>query len=114
MKRLFGCLIIVLAFVTVFCGPYSYAECSDKTLHCMKDRGSKNSAGKVSMGQCFYFPLGCDDCKHTNYAKYANECNEKYASDCKGKCWTCYPADGSSFSGELTCYDTDGQVHNIP
>jgi hypothetical protein len=65
-------------------------------------------------GICFYVPFGCDDCKHTKYAKYANECNEQYASKCEGKCWACYPADGSSFSGELTCYDTDGKGHHVP
>jgi hypothetical protein len=114
VKKIFGCVMIALALVIVFCGSYAYADCKDKTLRCIKDRGTKSSAGKVSMGQCFYLPLGCDDCKHTHYAKYANECNEQYASECKGNCWACYPADGSSFDGELTCYDTNGKAHNVP
>lgn len=113
VRRLLGCLVMALAFVTVFYGPDAYADCKDKTLHCIRDRGTKNSAGNVSMGQCFNIVLGCTDCKHTHYAKYANECNDKY-SDCQDKCWACYPADGSSFSGELTCYDADGKAHNVP
>jgi len=114
VKRSWGWFILVLVVAAVFCAPIAYADCSDKTLRCIKDRGTKSSAGKVSMGQCFNVLLGCTDCKHTHYAKYDNECNAEYAEACEGKCWACYPADGSSFSGELTCYDADGKAHNVP
>ncbi len=114
VKRSLGGLILALVFVVGFCGTDAYADCADKTLRCIKDRGTKSSAGEVKMGQCFNILLGCTDCKHTHYGKYATECNETYASACEGQCWACYPADGSSFSGELTCYDTVGKAHNIP
>lgn len=117
MKRLFGCLILALAFVTVCCGSYVYAyeksHCSDTTLRCMKNKGSGKEAGKVNMGQCFCafcFPPGCNDCPNTDYGKYATECNDKFSTECEDNCYACSIVSGGE--GALNCYDKDGHVHN--
>ncbi len=118
MKRLFLYLVAAI-FTAVFCVSLAFAQenelqkshCSDKTLYCVKDKGRGSSVGHVNMGQCwYYFPPGCDDCKGTNYAKYAIECDEKYASECKNGCWAC-DTKYSGGSGLKNCYDRDGNGH---
>ena len=107
-------LILIFNVLIAFCGSSAYADCGDKTLRCINNKGYGKETGQVKMGQCLALPLmQCDDCKHTKYEKYARECNENNVSECKGNCYACYPADGSSFSGQLTCYDSDGRGHAI-
>jgi hypothetical protein len=98
-----------------YVGALTYASavgkphCSDKTLRCMKNKGTGSKAGEVMMGQCWYwFPPGCDDCPHTNYAKYTAECNENFAAECKDNCYAC-DTKYSGGSGLLTCYDHNGK-----
>jgi hypothetical protein len=106
--------MLTFTVIVVTCSSYAYADCGSKTLLCVENKGLGKEAGKVKMGQCFELTLlKCDDCPHTNYGKYARECNESYGSQCKEHCYVCSPADGSSFSGELTCYDSEGKGHTI-
>ena len=118
MNRLSFYLIAVV-FMAVFCGSSAFAQenppgkshCSDKTLYCVKDKGRGESVGHVKMGQCWYwFPPGCADCEGADYAKYAIECNERYASECKDGCWAC-DTEHSGGSGLKECYDRDGHGH---
>lgn len=120
MKRMFTCLVAAV-FIFIIWGSFACAEdevagkrhCSDKTLQCVKDQGKGKSAGHVKMGQCWYwFPPGCDDCNNTDYAKYTNECNSSYASDCADNCWAC-DTKNSGGSGLLTCYDSGGKSHVV-
>jgi hypothetical protein len=113
--KLFVRLMLVLTVMVSFCSTHVYARsCEDKTLRCINNKGLGKETGQVKMGQCFALTLlKCDDCPHTDYGKYARECNESHASECKGECYACYPADGSSFSGQLTCYDKNGKGHAI-
>ncbi len=73
VKKLWGGLILVLVFVLGFCGPDAHADCADKILRGIKDRGTKSSAVQVKMGQCFNLILGCTDCQYTHYTKYTDE-----------------------------------------
>ncbi|MCE1225369.1 MAG: hypothetical protein LWW87_02650 [Geobacteraceae bacterium] len=115
MKSLTGCILLVLFVTTVSYSNDLVGSCSPKKLFCVEKQGKGSKAGEVYMGQCMkYLPPGCDDCPHTNYGKYAKECNSSYGSACVDGCYACYPADGSSFSGMLTCYDTNGKAHTIP
>ncbi|OPY75878.1 MAG: hypothetical protein A4E64_01756 [Syntrophorhabdus sp. PtaU1.Bin058] len=115
MKRLIGCLILVLAFVITVSGSYAAekAHCPDVDFGCNTSaKSTKDDVGSVKVGECFKaLPLpGCKVCRDSSYGEAAQDCNEKYPQQCKDGCWACDYTHCEPHSGVTYCYDKDGNI----
>lgn len=86
MKTLVIILMTLALGAAAWPASYARASCKDAVFHC-RIEGKGKSIGNVTIGQCWSWKHGCDNCRGNK--EPASHCNKSYP-ECQGKCWACY------------------------
>lgn len=118
MKKVLGCLVLVVAAVLIFWTPSVYADCQDSYYYCFRSLddyhkyGTDNWHYQAPVGNCWK-DSWCSICGgEGNYYKAADACKRKYPEYLNGvepiACIAAILFDGNS-KGHKKCWDVYGR-----